>query len=264
MNEYIIECVDKLRIHELRDLSKNVGVASPTTLKKEELIAKITEAMQENSRLEMVGALPRKRRGLDFFSLLMTNNSDILNQMIAGGKVYNTVNGEIDCDFDTPLCKGYFLQGSATVKHIGYRSGIGNVHLAYLNNAFRIDKHIGEIRSFAIIKSWDNNVLIRLGSCDCRKHCQKGSAVCGVLVFEVLYHTRSRIAQLGKVFPRWVYLNESIGNISTATLKLSFGITGIVHPLLVLRNGLQFFCNGFHLLRCGHWVTPPFHSRRWW
>lgn len=82
MNEYSIECIDKLRIHELRDFARNVGVVSPTTLKKEELIAKITEAVENNNRLDVVGALPKTRRGIDFFALLMPENSDLLDQMI--------------------------------------------------------------------------------------------------------------------------------------------------------------------------------------
>lgn len=84
MNEYSIEYIDKLRIHELRDFARNVGVVSPTTMKKEELIAKITEAVENNKKLDVIGALPKTRRGLDFFALLMPENSNILDQMISG------------------------------------------------------------------------------------------------------------------------------------------------------------------------------------
>jgi len=51
MNEYSVECIDKLRIHELRDFARNVGVVSPTTMKKEELVAKIIEAVDKNNKL---------------------------------------------------------------------------------------------------------------------------------------------------------------------------------------------------------------------
>lgn len=82
MNEYSIECIDNLRIHELRDFARKVGVVSPTTLKKDELIAKITEAVDGNGRLDLVGALPKTRRGIDFFALLMPENACLLEQMI--------------------------------------------------------------------------------------------------------------------------------------------------------------------------------------
>jgi len=91
MNEYSVECIDKLRIHELRDFARNVGVVSPTTMKKEELVAKIIEAVDKNNKLDVVGALPKNRRGIDFFSLLMPENSDLLENMIQGK--------DIDLDF---------------------------------------------------------------------------------------------------------------------------------------------------------------------
>ena len=46
MNKYDFEYIDKLRIHELRDFARKLGVASPTTLKKEELIAKIISIVE--------------------------------------------------------------------------------------------------------------------------------------------------------------------------------------------------------------------------
>lgn len=87
MNEYSVECIDKLRIHELRDFARNVGVASPTTMKKEELIAKIIEACDKNNKLDVVGALPKNKRGIDFFSLLMPENTSLLETMIQGKNV---------------------------------------------------------------------------------------------------------------------------------------------------------------------------------
>lgn len=98
MNEYSIDCIDKLRIHELRDFARNVGVISPTTMKKEELIAKITEAVDKNNRIDVVGALPKTRRGIDFFALLMPENADLLDQMVEGKKVYNEDDFSYDLD----------------------------------------------------------------------------------------------------------------------------------------------------------------------
>ena len=40
MSEYNLEYIQKLRIHELRDFARQVGIASPTTMKKEDLISK--------------------------------------------------------------------------------------------------------------------------------------------------------------------------------------------------------------------------------
>ena len=36
-----LEYIQKLRIHELRDFARQIGVSSPTTMKKEALIEKI-------------------------------------------------------------------------------------------------------------------------------------------------------------------------------------------------------------------------------
>ena len=41
MNQYSLEYIERLRIHELRDFARRIGVSSPTTMKKEELIDKI-------------------------------------------------------------------------------------------------------------------------------------------------------------------------------------------------------------------------------
>jgi len=43
MNKYDLKYIENMRIHELRDLAKKVGVNSPTTMKKEELVLKISE-----------------------------------------------------------------------------------------------------------------------------------------------------------------------------------------------------------------------------
>lgn len=79
MSEYNLEYIQKLRIHELRDFARKMGIASPTTMKKEELIDKIQEIMDTKP----VSNLGEKTgEALDFFSLLTSPNSDIINDLI--------------------------------------------------------------------------------------------------------------------------------------------------------------------------------------
>ena len=70
MSKYNIEHIEKLRIHELRDFARSMGVQSPTTMKKRELISKINNLLvdgrdNDNSFLKI-----SKNNEIDFFSLL--------------------------------------------------------------------------------------------------------------------------------------------------------------------------------------------------
>ena len=47
---YNLEYIEKLRIHELRDYARKLGVSSPTTMKKEELVEKIKELQKKYIR----------------------------------------------------------------------------------------------------------------------------------------------------------------------------------------------------------------------
>ena len=83
---YNIEYIEKLRIHELRDYARKLGVSRPTTRKKEELLASIYELVSQkgfdNSEVE-------SHDSLDFFALLTSENTSILEDLIA---VDNTKN----------------------------------------------------------------------------------------------------------------------------------------------------------------------------
>lgn len=76
VNEYSIEQIEKLRIHELRDYAKTIGVSSPTTMNKDALIEKIKEIFaKKNMGVE-------SEKVLDFFELLKSENSSVLNKLL--------------------------------------------------------------------------------------------------------------------------------------------------------------------------------------
>lgn len=79
MNGFNLEYIQKLRIHELRDFARQVGVTSPTTMKKEELIEKILEIIGNEEVLQE----KNEKEPLDFFALLTSPDSDIINDLIA-------------------------------------------------------------------------------------------------------------------------------------------------------------------------------------
>lgn len=79
MNEYNFEQVEKLRIHELRDYARTIGVPSPTTMNKDVLLDKIREIFDQKA----MGALYNEGDpDIDFFSLLKVENSKVLNKLI--------------------------------------------------------------------------------------------------------------------------------------------------------------------------------------
>ena len=81
MSGYNLEYIQKLRIHELRDFARQIGISSPTTMKKEELIDKIQDIMG-NKKLSSISEKSNNNESLDFFSLLTSPNSDIINDLI--------------------------------------------------------------------------------------------------------------------------------------------------------------------------------------
>lgn len=88
MNNYDLDYIDNLRIHELRDFARKLGVNSPTTMKKEELIAKI-EAIIESGMPEgrSSSKFINTDNELDFFRLLTSENSTILNSLLLSNDV---------------------------------------------------------------------------------------------------------------------------------------------------------------------------------
>ena len=69
MEQYNIEYIEKLRIHELRDFARSVGVNSPTTMKKEQLIEEITEKLSglisKQGRVLPCFSFPKRSLALD-------------------------------------------------------------------------------------------------------------------------------------------------------------------------------------------------------
>lgn len=79
MNEFSIEQIEKLRIHELRDYARTVGVSSPTTLKKDELLTRISEVFASKN---ITPETTKKEDELDFFELLTSDKSHIFNKLL--------------------------------------------------------------------------------------------------------------------------------------------------------------------------------------
>lgn len=76
---YDLEYIEKLRIHELRDYARKLGVSSPTTLKKEELLSNIFEIVSSKG---LQTSVCNDKEGLDFFALLTAENSGILSDLL--------------------------------------------------------------------------------------------------------------------------------------------------------------------------------------
>lgn len=85
MNNYNLEYIDKLRIHELRDYAKKIGVSSPTTMKKNELICEITSIL-DNKDFDKFGNKINIQEDLDFFELLSVDNSSVLEELLSKDK----------------------------------------------------------------------------------------------------------------------------------------------------------------------------------
>lgn len=80
---YNLEYIEKLRIHELRDYARKLGVSSPTTMKKEELLSNILEIVSSKG---LQNTNNNEKEGLDFFALLTAENSSILSDLLDGNK----------------------------------------------------------------------------------------------------------------------------------------------------------------------------------
>lgn len=83
MNGYDLEYIDKLRIHELRDFAKKLGVNSPTTMKKEELIGRITSIMESDfNDQDTSNKYIKNCKELDFFDLLVCKSTHVLDSLL--------------------------------------------------------------------------------------------------------------------------------------------------------------------------------------
>ncbi len=99
MDRYNIEQIEKLRIHELRDYARAVGISSPTTLKKNELIERIENVFgKEKTHNKHI----QKIEDVDFYSLLVSDNSNLLNQLLDNALCKGKKTKDSDEKVDTP------------------------------------------------------------------------------------------------------------------------------------------------------------------
>ena len=82
MDNYSLEYVGRLRIHELRDYARKMGIQSPKTLRKEQLLEKIGEILSVNE-ITLTNEKVVPHEPLDFFALLTSNDSAILDNIIS-------------------------------------------------------------------------------------------------------------------------------------------------------------------------------------
>ena len=81
MNQYSLEYIERLRIHELRDYARKMGIPSPTTLRKEELLEKINVILSAKE-VTMTHEKVLPHEPLDFFALLTSPDSALLDNII--------------------------------------------------------------------------------------------------------------------------------------------------------------------------------------
>ena len=87
MSKYNIQDIEKLRIHELRDFARTVGVSSPTTMKKDELISKINGLLIDGDNDSIKSFKhPKDDESIDFFSLLTSSDLNLFNGLLEGNK----------------------------------------------------------------------------------------------------------------------------------------------------------------------------------
>lgn len=78
MFKYNIEQIEKLRIHELRDFARSLGIHSPTTMKKTPLIDKIRELMGDNSgNGGLISDEP-----INYWDILVSDNQDAVSNLM--------------------------------------------------------------------------------------------------------------------------------------------------------------------------------------
>ncbi|MBQ7352034.1 MAG: Rho termination factor N-terminal domain-containing protein [Clostridia bacterium] len=83
MENYDLEYIENLRIHELRDFARKLGVSSPTTMKKDELIDKVVEIVgNEDEFFDRKRSLVKKSKEVDFFELLLSDNTTLLESLM--------------------------------------------------------------------------------------------------------------------------------------------------------------------------------------
>lgn len=130
MNEYNFEQVKRLRIHELRDYARTMGVTSPTTMNKNELIDKIEEIF-ESRNLGLTAGTPND--GIDFFELLKSDDSSVLNKLLAREARVNKQNKKIKYDVDGEKANGPELNLAVAQDESSYVGLEGEVFEGYLD-----------------------------------------------------------------------------------------------------------------------------------
>jgi len=104
MKKYDLEYIESLRIHELRDLGKELNITAPTKMKKEELIERIREIIEKDN-----GMSPSFKNANEtneehsIMELLMSLDSDLLEDFVEDDSNYYVDNdgSYIECmDFE--------------------------------------------------------------------------------------------------------------------------------------------------------------------
>jgi len=84
MDEYSLEYIENMRIHELRDYARKIGVTSPTTMRKEDLIQKINQIVASRSEEEeFFDRLRGKEKKIDFYALLKKSNDEFIQSLLS-------------------------------------------------------------------------------------------------------------------------------------------------------------------------------------
>jgi len=126
MEQYNIEYIERLRIHELRDYARKMGIPSPTTMRKDQLLEKI-HAIIEANEINDNNEKNNSHEPLDFFSLLTSPDSAILDNLVSQS-VKTAKKKDIKVNEDGELSKTLVMKKSTIMNQ--------NTPYAYTSNDF--------------------------------------------------------------------------------------------------------------------------------
>lgn len=130
MNEYNFEQVEKLRIHELRDYARTVGVPSPTTMNKNELLEKIAVIFESKN----IGLTAKPSNDeVDFFELLKSNDISILNKLLEREARFEKKEKKFRAELENACKAGGDFSFGVAQNEANYSSNYGEVFEGYLD-----------------------------------------------------------------------------------------------------------------------------------
>ncbi|MBE5757712.1 MAG: hypothetical protein E7345_02130 [Clostridiales bacterium] len=91
MSEFSLECIENMRIHELRDYARRIGVSSPTTMRKDELIERISKIVELSTIDSSNDMLIGREDKLDFFALLSSSNESVFKALLDKSTTAQTI-----------------------------------------------------------------------------------------------------------------------------------------------------------------------------